>query len=180
MYGIVNDAIQGLITKQFGIEAWEKVKKVSMVKEDYFVSLNPYPDHITYDMAESASKVLNIPLKDVLVAFGEYWILVTAQEKYGSMLQAGGFSLKEFLLYLPNLHNRISLIFHNMKQPEFQVSNVEENSLHVHYISEREGLKYFVLGLMYGLGKLYETKVEVEIIACREEGADHEIFHVSW
>lgn len=180
MYGIVNDAIQGLVTTNFGEEAWEQIKSKSKVDVDLFLSHESYSDQSTFDLAIAASEVLDLPLKDVLFAFGEYWVLVTAKQKYGPLIESGGYTLKDFLLYLPDLHNRVMLIFPNLKPPEFKVSAVQERELHLHYISERNGLKNFVLGLISGLGKLYETEIEVEVLQCREEGADHEIFQIRW
>ena len=67
-----------------------------------------------------------------------------------------------------------------MKKPEFKVSHIENNSLHIHYFSQREGLAEFVKGLLQGLGKLYKTEAAVELLESRDEGHDHEIFKVSW
>jgi len=180
MYGIVNDAIQGLVTTNFGEEAWEKVKAESNVEVDYFLSQKPYPDHTTYALAQAASSVLSMPLPDVLFAFGEYWVLVTAKEKYGALLSSGGHTLKDFLLYLPNLHNHVLLLFPDLQPPEFKTTDVQENSLHLHYISERPGLQDFVHGLISGIGKLFETPVTTSLLQSRAKGANHEIFEVRW
>jgi hypothetical protein len=64
--------------------------------------------------------------------------------------------------------------------PEFKVSELQAQSLNVHYYSGRLGLQDFVKGLLIGLGKLYQTPVEVELVQSRDEGFDHEIFKVSW
>jgi hypothetical protein len=85
MYGIVNKAIKGLVKDQFGDEAWEKIKTKSSVHDDLFLSNEPYPDQTTFALATAASEVLNLSLKDILIAFGEYWILKTGQESYGDL-----------------------------------------------------------------------------------------------
>lgn len=95
-------------------------------------------------------------------------------------MEAGGNNLKEFLINLPNFHNRIMLIYPNLTPPEFRVSHLTDNSIHVHYFSQRQGLKEFVRGLLQGLCKLYQTAVAVELLQCRDDGADHEIFKVAW
>ena len=55
-----------------------------------------------------------------------------------------------------------------------------DNSLQLHYYSKREGLQEFVRGLIQGLGKYFETAVEIELLASRNEGDDHEIFLIKW
>ena len=180
MYGIVNKAIESLVIESFGVEKWDKIKESSDVEVDFFISNEPYDDDITYSLAIAVAKEMNITVGDVLVAFGEYWVLKTAKEKYGNLLEAGGNSLREFLINLPAFHNRIMLIYPKLTPPEFKVSHLEETSLHLHYFSKRAGLKDFVVGLLQGLGKLYKTEVKLEVINDRDNGFHHEIFKVSW
>jgi hypothetical protein len=180
MYGIVNKAIEDLVISNFGEEKWEAVKTRSGVDIDFFISNEPYDDDITYKLAGAVSEEMNIPVSAVLQTFGEWWILKTGKEKYGGLMDAGGNSLREFLINLPAFHYRVMLIYPKLTPPEFKVSNIDERSIHVHYFSKREGLEEFVRGLLTGLGKMYNTPMEVEIIQSRNEGSDHEVFKVSW
>lgn len=180
MYGIVNQALEDLVKANFGEEKWEKVKERSGVDADFFFSNEPYDDDITYKLAGAISEEMNIDIDKVLQVFGEWWILKTGKEKYGGLMEAGGNNLKEFLNNLPIFHNRIMLIYPKLTPPEFKVSNREENSIHIHYYSMREGLLEFVRGLLSGLGKMYNTPVQIELLESRAAGNDHEVFKVSW
>jgi Heme NO binding. len=180
MYGIVNRAIEDLVKAKFGDEKWDKIKERSLVDIDFFISNEPYDDAITYKLASVAAQELNIPLSVVLHEFGEWWVLKTSKEKYGGLMEAGGDTLHEFLCNLPIFHNRVMLIYPKLTPPEFQISHIEDRSVHVHYISKREGLHDFVKGLLTGLGKLYKTPVSIALINSKLEGADHDIFKVSW
>ena len=180
MYGIVNQALEDLVKANFGEEKWEKVKERSGVDADFFFSNEPYDDDITFKLAGAISEEMNIDIDKVLQVFGEWWILKTGKEKYGGLMEAGGNNLKEFLNNLPIFHNRIMLIYPKLTPPEFKVSNKEENSIHIHYYSLREGLLEFVRGLLSGLGKMYNTPVQIELLESRAAGNDHEVFKVSW
>lgn len=180
MYGIVNKSIQDLITANFGLDKWEIIKEKSKVDVDYFLSNEPYDDDITYKLAGAASEVLGITVGQVLNAFGEWWILKTGKEKYGGLMTAGGSNLKDFLVNLPLFHNRIMLMYPKLTPPEFKVSDLQGNSILVHYHSKREGLQEFVRGLLTGLAKMYAVDAEVELLQSRDEGSSHEIFKVSW
>ena len=180
MYGIINKAIEDLVKANFGNDKWDAVKKRSGVDVDYFLSNEPYDDDITYKIAGAVSEEMNISVGKVLEAFGEWWILKTGKEKYGGLMQAGGNNLREFLINLPLFHNRIMLIYPKLTPPEFKISDVVDRSLQVHYFSKRVGLQEFVRGLLQGLGKMYETPVEIELMESRDDGKDHEIFKVSW
>ncbi|MBT8218977.1 MAG: heme NO-binding domain-containing protein [Bacteroidia bacterium] len=180
MYGIVNRAIEDLVKANFGHDTWDAVKRRSGVEIDYFISNEPYNDDITFKLATAVGEEMNMPVASVLQAFGEWWILKTGKEKYGGLMEAGGHNLKEFLVNLPIFHNRIMLIYPKLTPPEFKVSHAEENSIRVHYYSKREGLQEFVRGLLSGLGKMYNTPVDIELLQSRDDGNTHEIFKVSW
>lgn len=180
MYGIVNKSIEDLVKANFGQEKWDAVKKRSGVEVDYFLSNEPYDDAITYQLAGAVAEEMKMPVGKVLEAFGEWWILKTGKEKYGGLMQAGGNNLKEFLVNLPQFHNRIMLMYPKLTPPEFQISDVQGNSILVHYFSKREGLQEFVRGLLSGLGKMYSTPVVIDLLESRDDGKNHEIFKVSW
>ncbi len=178
MYGIVNQAIQSLILDKFGQEKWQEVKELSNLDIDTFLSIESYDDRITYEMAGAAATALNISLSEVLVAFGEYWILKTGQEHYGHMLKMGGRNLKEFLINLPSFHSHVMLMYPDLTPPEFKVSNLSENGLHIHYYSQRPGLTEFVRGLLQGLAKMFEVEIKLDLLECRDDGYDHDVFQV--
>lgn len=180
MYGIVNKAIEDLVKSTFGPAVWDTVKQRSGINIDFFVSSEPYDDDVTYKLATTVSEETSLTLYQVLHAFGEWWILKTGKEKYGGLMQAGGNNLKEFLVNLPMFHNRIMLMYPKLTPPEFKVSDITDNSVHVHYFSHRQGLQPFVSGLLSGLALMYATEADIIPVASRENGDDHDIFKVSW
>lgn len=180
MYGIVNKAIEELVLQEFGAEIWNRVKLRSGVDHEYFISNQPYDDGDTYKLAAAISDETGLPLEQVLVTFGEYWVLKTGKEKYGGLMMAGGDSLQDFLLNLPAFHNRIMLIYPNLQPPEFRVEPLGSTGVAVHYYSHRQGLQPFVQGLLQGLAKMYQTEAVVTLVQSRLQNHDHEIFHVNW
>lgn len=180
MYGIVNKAIRDLILADFGADAWDAVKDRAGVELDFFVSNEPYPDDISYRLVAAASEVLGMAADDILIRFGEHWVMKTGVESYGSLLKSGGGSLREFLLNLPDFHARVALLYPQLQPPEFTYSDVTENSLRLHYHTHRPGLTSFVYGLLQGLGRLYKTPVSIRLTESRAEGAEHDVFDMSW
>ena len=96
------------------------------------------------------------------------------------MMSAGGGSLREFLINLPVFHTRVMLMYPKLTPPEFKISDITSDSLLVHYFSKREGLQDFVRGLLSGLAKMYNTDVKIDLLESRGEGADHEVFKITW
>jgi hypothetical protein len=176
MYGIVNQAIQGLVTRDFGDEKWEEIKQLSGIKESYFISDQSYEDNITFELVSAATEVLNLSADDILQAFGKYWVLNTAQKKYGDLLKTGGSSFPDFIRNLPNFHSRIMLIYPKLSPPEFQVNTIDETTLELHYYSTRSGLTHFVIGLIYGLGEFFETPVVITPVTSSSNPVWHDSF----
>ncbi|MFD2256061.1 heme NO-binding domain-containing protein [Luteolibacter algae] len=180
MYGMVNKAVQDLVITNFGDEKWDLIKQKAGVEVDVFLSNESYPDEMTYDLVEAASEVLGVSGREVLHAFGEHWVLQTARQGYGSMLEANGRTLPEFLINLPTFHTRVAMIFPDLKPPRFNCTDIKENSLLLHYHSHRPGLTDFVIGLLQGLGKMFNTSTKIVVAQRKAEGADHDVFAVSW
>lgn len=180
MYGMVNKAVEEMVCMRHGESTWERIKRHAGVDIEVFMTNEAYPDEITYRLVASASEVLELPAERILEAFGEHWALHTAREAYGGLLTAAGRTLPEFLRNLPNFHSRVAMIFPNLQPPRFECTDVGPDSLTLHYRTHRPGLARFVVGLMYGLGKMYSTPVSVRIVASRDEGADHDVFDVRW
>lgn len=178
MYGIVNQAIQGLVLDNYGNEKWKSIKKRSGVIQDYFISDESYDDEITFDLVSSASEVLELDSKDVLKAFGHYWIAKTGNEKYGELMKTGGSDFLEFMENLPNFHGRIMLIYPKLSPPEFIVEKKSDSEIELHYFSSRKGLTYFVFGLIEGIAEMFDTKVEIILKDSSDSGVWHDTFSV--
>lgn len=180
MYGLVNKAIQEMVCDHFGEEAWKAITELSETKSENFISLESYPDDLTHRLVKSASQVLGISAAEIMEDFGKYWVKFTGQEGYGEMMDLAGDDLPEFLGNLDDLHSRLGVIFPKMQPPSFQCSDQEKQTLNLHYYSHRKGMAPMVSGLVEGLGERFDTAVEVTQVQDREQGADHDVFSVTY
>lgn len=180
MYGIVNKAIQELVIANFGKEKWETIIDKSDIEVDFFISNEPYDDDITFKLAIAVSEEMNMSIEEVLIVFGEWWIMKTTKDKYRGLMEAGGSTLKEFILNLPNFHNRVMLMYPKLSPPEFKITDITEESINLHYMSNRVGFQEFVRGLLQGLSKMFKTNIDIVLIQSRKDGYSHEIFKIIW
>jgi hypothetical protein len=180
MYGMVNKAVEDMVVARHGQECWRAIKQKAGVDTEVFIGNEGYPDSMTYDLVGAASELLKLPADTILRAFGEHWVLETAQKGYGPMMRAAGSTLGEFLAYLPHFHDRVALIYPRLEPPHFTVTDQTENSLVLHYHSHRPGLTPFVEGLLSGLSKMFATPASVTLVISREAGGDHDAFLVCW
>ena len=180
MYGMVNKAVEQMVVTRFGANTWEQIKAVAGVETEAFISNEAYDDSVTYNLVGAASKVLDLPAEVVLEEFGKHWVLKTATEGYGELLDAGGKTLPEFLSNLHHFHARVELIFPALKPPRFHVTDQKADSLILHYETHRPGLQPFVIGLLKGLGERFGVEVFAKLLRGRDDGLDHDEFMVSW
>jgi hypothetical protein len=124
---------------------------------------------MTYQLVGAASECLSVDAEEILTGFGRHWVLVTGREGYGELLNIAGKTLPEFLVNLNNLHTRVSLAFQKLQPPEFHVLQDDGQQLRLQYISERDGLAPFVVGLLGGLGELFGQEVDIELIQCKAD-----------
>ena len=178
MYGLINQAIRGLVTEKFGEETWNRIRAEAGVEGEDFVAMESYDDAVTYDLVAAASKELDLPAETVLETFGEYWVEYVGQENYGEFMNAAGKTLPEFLENLDQMHARVMLSFSELTPPSFRVTDRTDDHLVLHYYSEREGLAPLVVGLVRGLGQRFETEVEIEHTRSKSEDGEHDQFDV--
>lgn len=180
MYGLVNQALEEVIRERGGDAAWEEVRRRAAIEPVVFISNRGYPDELTYAMVGAASAVLSVPAEDLLIAFGEHWVLNTATRHYGSLLDAVGRDLRDFLRNLPNLHVRVSLVYPDLIPPRFRVVEEGPRFLRLAYSSHRAGLAPFVVGLLRGLARRFDEPVAIEQVTVRGPGVDEDVFVLRW
>lgn len=176
MYGLVNKAIEDLAISTGGEETWRRIKEEAGVDVVAFVSMDAYDDELTYRLVGAASRVLDVPAEEILASFGRHWVLYTAREGYGPLLDRAGSSIGELLTNLDALHTRVGLTMPALRPPSFQVDVVDDATFLVRYYSERTGLAPMVVGLLEGVGKRFGHEVVVTHSASRSEELDHDEF----
>ncbi len=180
MYGMVNSAVMDLIVANHGEETWQRIKSKAGVTDEIFISNESYPDEVTYHLVGAASEVLEQPAGEILKQFGRWWVLDTALKNYGHLMKFGGRTLGEFLKNLPNFHTRVVMMFPALQPPTFECTELGPTELRLHYRSHRRGLSAFMIGLLEGLGTMFEVSVTINHEEKVDEGADHDVFHVAW
>ncbi len=181
MYGLVNKAIKDLVVAKHGIDKWNQICELTGFYDEDFVAMNPYPDALTYQLVKNASIVLKTDAAAILEAFGEYWILYTADEGYGDLMDLTGSSFVEFLGNLDMLHYRINNIMPELAAPQFSTRNETENSVELIYNSHREGLVPMLFGLIKGLAKRFGiTHVDIKQIQFKGDQQPEQIFLIKW
>lgn len=179
MYGMVNRAISRYIREKYGEDTWERVASKANVR-DVYMEMEQYPDSRSFDLIASLSEVTSLSPSQILTDVGEYWIKFVYASAYGELIDAAGDTLPEVLSNLNDLHAHAGASFKALKAPSFWISDVTEDSLILHYASEREGLAPLVVGLVRGLSNLLHTDCSVIQIGFKADIGDHDEFAVAF
>ncbi len=169
MYGLVNRAVEDLITSSAGVETWQQVCAAAGVEIDYFEAMEPYDDSITYNLVAAASEVLNTPAAEILEGFGRHWVLYTGAEGWGPILDSQGSTVAEMIGNLNDMHVRIQATMPSLVMPRFHVTRSDDDRIVFEYHSEREGLAPMVLGLMKGLAERCNEQWDVAQVGFRAD-----------
>ena len=162
MYGLVTKAFQDMVIQGHGEDAWQRIRKEAGLDDERVISLKNYPDSMTFRLVSAACHQLGAEANSILEAFGEYWVLYTAEEGYGDMLDFTGSTLPE------------------LRPPAFSCENEIENSVELIYESSRDGLSPMVTGLLVSLGKRFDKALKVEQTVFKKDGNGPDRFFIQW
>lgn len=180
MLGLVNLALQEMVTERLGAQAWESIRAEAGVQDRVFVVMRQYPDAVTYTLAGIVASRMGVTLPEALHAFGHYWMAFAERQPWGKVMHGMASSVRELLPALNDLHARLALSFPGVTMPHFRCEDAPGGALLVHYFSPRPGLAPFVLGVLEGIGAMYGEVIQVRQVQSREDGASHDAFLVEF
>lgn len=176
MYGLVNQAVREMVLTHFGEEKWEIIRAKAGT-DDVFIAMDQYPDEVTANLVGSACAVLGAQPAAVLESFGEFWVEFTSRT-YGELFEMSGGSFVEFVKNLNDLHTRVGQMMPELKPPSFIVTDEQPGEFKLQYHSLRAGLHPMIIGLVRGLGKHFNTRVDITRLGGAEAGLSYDEFLV--
>lgn len=179
MYGIVNLAVEDFVVSSHGEEVWLQIREDAGVTDiPTFVTMDQYPDDITYRLVQSISERLGISSDEALRLFGRHWMRYTSEHGFGDLLRFAGSSVREFLGNIDAIHSQVAAGMPGLKTPTIEVEDVDDEVFLVHYHSPREGLAMMLVGVFEGIGEMFDSELDIEHRERTADGADHDVFEV--
>ena len=155
MKGIINQCAIKLVIEKFGEDKLQQIlSELGLGKDFEIIALEDYPDQITIDFIMAAAKVLKITPEDVMIAFGDYWVNEKKKKKF-RMIFAKNKTAKELLMAMDSTHVWATQSIEGSKPPHFEYEELDENTLIMHYFSERK-LEKILEGLIKGVFRYYK------------------------
>jgi len=152
-----------MVKVKFGEDKWNKILELSDMDTDdkYLQHMNGLDihDNKAFELINNTCVVLNVSREEAADAFGEYWVCVYAPRVY-KMYYGRYNNAKDFLMGMDFIHAEVTKNVENANPPRFEIEELEKNKIRLNYISKRNMLD-FCIGLVKGIGKQFNTKLEV-------------------
>jgi hypothetical protein len=166
-----------LIKKNFGQEKWQEILELSGMGTgaDYmrYVTGMEVMDEAVMRIVQNTCKVLRLTLEQAADAFGDYWVNVYAPKifpQYYRKLK----DAKHFIMQMDELHKEVTKDYRNARPPRFDIEDLGNNRIKVHYKSGRKMIDFYI-GLAKGVGKYFNTKMEIKKLS--EEFVEIQFFN---
>lgn len=186
MYGWINQCLEDLITKNFGIEEWERICEEAgcYVKSGEFIRSVHYSDALTVGLVVAASKVLQQPAEVLLEEFGVHFVDFLEQKGYSGPIRGQGSTLREWISNINEPHRLLRSRFLQGSLPEFWTEEdpSDPECILLHYYSTREGgLGPVVVGVVKASARKYfDRDVTLELILSEKPEKSEFAYHGVW
>lgn len=161
MYGMIHLGIRQMVVESLGQDRWAELEREIGIGPEELISLNVYDDAMTSTILTAAAAKLGQSLPECLQQYGRYWISFAERGSYGSIMTFIGSDIVSFVSNLDRMHQAVLAAMPEARVPSFSVIEHEPGMLRIRYISERDGLEPFVLGLLEGMLERFELRGEV-------------------
>ena len=161
MKGTIVLCIADLVMQVGGEQKWREILRRSGLPEDLqLTTISDVDDEIIQKVLKNIGEVLHLSFQQIIDAFGDYWVNVYAP-KYYKAYYYGINSAKALIMGVDTIHEQVTKIIPNAHPPRFDVEEIDEKTLNVHYKSPRKMIDFYI-GLVKGVGKFFKTSLQVK------------------
>ena len=171
MKGMVFTFLGEMVEERYGIEVWDElIDETRPVSDGVYVSTDVYPDEEFLAYVSAMSERYDIPVNDLVFAFGEY-LLSTFAKVHPEFFD--GHDAKSFLKSVHDvIHVEVRKLHPDVVLPHFDYEEPEANELVMLYRSPR-GLCALAEGLIAGAAGHFGVGIDRTHASCMHKGSDH-------
>ena len=169
MYGMIHKAARAYAIQHLGEPFWLSFSEQQGFAETDFILSQTYSDEMTLAMIGGLAEAAATPPAEFLRGFGRYWIEFARSGVFAHLMPMGGDTLPTFIGNLNRMHTGLAVTMPGSRMPSFYILGDTPEALRISYVSERDGLEPFVLGLLEGLCTMFD--VQADVVHTPDEGA---------
>eukprot|EP00730_Choanoeca_flexa_P001004 TRINITY_DN10435_c0_g2_i3.p1 TRINITY_DN10435_c0_g2~~TRINITY_DN10435_c0_g2_i3.p1 ORF type:complete len:658 (+),score=125.51 TRINITY_DN10435_c0_g2_i3:190-2163(+) len=181
MYSIIHMALVEMVSRMEDGEAllkqiFENVEAGDPKGNVY----RPFTDQESLRLIETAGKVLEMTIDEVISGMGEVQLATFEKFGYLPLIHALGRDFVEFCQHIDSLHQNLVQSYPSMVAPSFRPELTEDGPMFLHYYSIRPGLWPYAYSLLVAVAKhIYSEDINIDHYQKRHEGHDHDIFAIT-
>ena len=162
MKGFIFKSLLDFTEESFGLAfVDEMISEVELDSEGVYVTFESYPFAELVALASYVSVQKQIPMEDLLEAFGLY-ILPELISKHDYVIKDYNHPLDLIEGIEAHIHIEVRKLYDDAELPTFNNISRTENRLEIEYTSQKE-LSHFAIGLMKGTLKHFNTQGNIEM-----------------
>jgi len=173
MKGAVFTIFQEMIEDKFGMECWEELlSKSDLPSEGIYTSSDTYDDQEILSLVVALSEYSNLPVPDLVEAFGRYLFPALAHSLPPSMTDYPDlWSLLDAVDSV--IHVEVHKLYPDAVTPKILVTErLGEDAIKLLYQSPRK-MCLLAIGLVHQAAESYGDTVTIKHECCMSEGAEH-------
>jgi len=176
MKGIIFNVLEDMIVAQCGMSVWNDLLKKNAPENRTYVSAKSYSEAELFGIAQDVSVMLDIPLQDIVRAFGNFLFDGLATRHVEVVKRFSDFT--SMVLGIHNvIHVEVNKLYHEPALPTISSRIVTANHIELNYRSPRK-LCYCAEGLLFGAAKHYGQTITITHDVCMHHGADHCLLNI--
>lgn len=188
MYGWINATLEEYVIVTFGLHIWQKIRESansSMPSGESILGVY-YDDESTRLMLKSASKLLCLPIDQLLEGFGSHFVKYLEAKGFGNLLAGQARTMSEWIQNINEPHRILRGRFPKGSLPEFRTEldtkDPTGNTIILHYYSTRSGgLGAIVVGVIREVARRYfSQEIIVDLLLSEEMGNSGFVHHSIW
>ena len=162
MYGMIHQAARDMAVAHLGEAEWEALATSHGLSGHHFIGVDYYSDADTRALVKLIARRLALPIDQALFEFGRFWIAFAGASAYGRALRMAGDDLESFIENLDRMHASIKSNMPLASLPSFRILESDQRTIHVLYVSAREGLAPFVHGILSAVAERFGETVIID------------------
>jgi predicted hydrocarbon binding protein len=174
MQGLIFQQLKEFIRKKLGLGFWDDIRKQAGVETTLYASVQAYPDKELLSLIRVMAERLGLPTQPMLEEFGRFFVPHFIQSR--SYLIDPKWGYLDLLEHGPEILRQVEKRSLPGSDPAFLESTRNSpDQLTMRYSSKRK-LCAFIKGILHGLAKHYQVRVEIEEPRCVFRGHSECVF----
>ncbi|TMO60438.1 heme NO-binding domain-containing protein [Pseudoalteromonas aurantia] len=170
MKGVIFRGLESLVIEKCGMAVWDTLLEKNAPEDRVYISVQSYPDDELVGLAQYVAVALQLPIAEVLKAFGEYLFGYLLPRHSTIIAKFDGFV--SLIMSIDSvIHSEVAKLYQEPNLPKIRCKVIEDGLILMHYYSSRK-LCLCAEGLIYGAAAHYNMTVTLKHIECMHKGAD--------